>query len=42
MNAGGDLVGEVQVAAEVLQLAAAGRHLVCVLDDGRVAAHSFD
>ena len=42
VNAAGELIGASWTGGEVRRLAAAGRHLVCVLDDGRMAAHSFE
>ena len=39
MNADGELIGELWTGGEVRRMTAAGRHLVCVLDDGRLAAH---
>ena len=41
VNAACEVVGELWTGGEVRRLTAAGRHLVCVLDDGRMAAHSF-
>ncbi len=41
VNADAEVTGELWTGGEVRRLTAAGRHLVCVLDDGRMAAHSF-
>ena len=41
VNAACEVVGELWTGGEVRRMTAAGRHLVCVLDDGRLAAHAF-
>ena len=41
VNAACEVTSELWTGGEVRRLAAAGSHLICVLDDGRMAAHSF-